>query len=52
MSRYSLLMLWLEGDVSEHVDLTAAIKLAELARPVIPTFLIVKLKAALLAYLN
>jgi hypothetical protein len=39
-------------DVSEHVNLTATIKPAELARLVIPTFLIVKLEAALLADLD
>jgi hypothetical protein len=39
-------------DISEYVDLTTAIKLAEPARPVISTFLIVKLEAALLANLD
>jgi hypothetical protein len=39
-------------DVSEYVDLTAAVKPAELTRPVIPTFLTVKLEAALLADLD
>jgi hypothetical protein len=40
------------GDVSEYVDLTAAVKLAEPARPAISTFLIVKSGAALLADLD
>jgi hypothetical protein len=40
------------GDVSEYMDLTAAVKLAELARLAIPTFLIVKPEAALLADLD
>jgi hypothetical protein len=39
-------------DVSEYVDLTTAVKPAELARLVISTFLIVKLEAASLADLN
>jgi hypothetical protein len=39
-------------DVSEYVDLTAAVELAEPARPAIPTFLIVKLEAASLADLD
>jgi hypothetical protein len=39
-------------DVSEYVDLTAAIKLAEPARPVILTFLTVKLETVLLADLD
>jgi hypothetical protein len=39
-------------DVSEYIDLTAAVKLAEPARPVIPTFLTVKLEAASLADLD
>jgi hypothetical protein len=40
------------GDVSEYVDLTAAVEPAEPARPVIPTFLTVKPGAALLADLD
>jgi hypothetical protein len=40
------------GDVSKYVDLTAAVKLAELTRPVIPTFSTVKPGAALLADLD
>jgi hypothetical protein len=39
-------------DVSEYVDLTAAVKPAELTRPVISTFLTIKLGAALLADLD
>jgi hypothetical protein len=39
-------------DVSKYVDLTTAIKSAELARPAIPIFLTVKLEAALLADLD
>jgi hypothetical protein len=39
-------------DVSEYVDLITAIKLAEPARPAIPTFLKVKLEAVLLADLD
>jgi hypothetical protein len=40
------------GDVSEYVDLTAAVKPVELTRPAIPTFLTVKLGAASLADLD
>jgi hypothetical protein len=40
------------GDVSKYVNLTAAIKLAELTRPAIPMFLTVKLETALLADLD
>jgi hypothetical protein len=40
------------GDVSEYVDLTAAVKPAEPARPAIPMFLTVKLEAVLLADLD
>jgi hypothetical protein len=39
-------------DVSKYVDLTATIKLAELAKLVISMFLIVKLEAVLLANLD
>jgi hypothetical protein len=40
------------GDVSEYIDLTAAVKLAELSRPVIPMFLTVKPGTVLLADLD
>jgi hypothetical protein len=40
------------GDVSEYVDLTAAVEPAEPARPAIPTFSTVKLGAASLADLD
>jgi hypothetical protein len=40
------------GDVSEYVDLTAAVEPAESARPAIPTFSTVKPGAALLADLD
>jgi hypothetical protein len=40
------------GDVSEYVDLTAAVEPAEPARLVIPTFLTVKPGAASLADLD
>jgi hypothetical protein len=39
-------------DVSKYVDLTAAVKPAELTRPAIPTFLTVKSEAASLADLD
>jgi hypothetical protein len=40
------------GDVSEYVDLTAAVEPAEPARPAIPTFLTVKPGAASLTNLD
>jgi hypothetical protein len=40
------------GDVSEYVDLTAAVEPAELAKPAIPTFSTVKPEAASLADLD
>jgi hypothetical protein len=40
------------GDVTEYVNLTATTEPAELARPVISTFLTVKTGAALLAELD
>jgi hypothetical protein len=39
-------------DVSEYVNLTAAVKPAELTRPAIPTFSTIKPRAALLADLD
>jgi hypothetical protein len=40
------------GDVSEYVDLTAAVETAEPARPAIPTFSTIKSGAASLADLD
>jgi hypothetical protein len=40
------------GDVSKYVDLTAAVKPAELTRPAIPMFLTIKSEAVSLADLD
>jgi hypothetical protein len=39
-------------DVSKYINITAAIKLTKLSRPVIPVFLTIKSEAALLANLD